>query len=280
MRLTVKGIDAHQHFWKFDSVRYDWIDDNMKSIRKDFLPHHLQPLLAQNNFDGCVAVQANQSEEETRFLIGLAKQHDFIKGVVGWVDLRAVDISERLAYYKQEPVVKGFRHVLQSEIERDFMLQPSFKRGINQLQLHGFVYDILIFPDQLNFSAELVASFPNQKFVIDHIAKPMIRHKEISIWRKDIEKMASNDNVYCKISGLVTEADWQNWKPADFIEYIHTVVNAFGIDRVMFGSDWPVCQVAASYEEVVGITEEYFSAFSEADQAKFFRHNAVHFYNL
>lgn len=278
--LIVRGIDAHQHFWKYDPVRYDWIDDSMKSIRKDFLPHHLQPLLEQNNFEGCVAVQAHQSEEETDFLIALAKQHDFIKGVVGWVDLRAVDVAERLAYYKQEPVVKGFRHVLQAEVVRDYMLHPSFKRGIDQLRLHDFVYDILIFTDQLGYAAELVSEFQDQKFVIDHMSKPAIRHKEISSWKKDIEKIASYDNVYCKISGMVTEADWAKWKPTDFVAYIDVVVNAFGIDRIMFGSDWPVCLVAANYEQVIGIVEEYFRTFSEEDRGKVFRQNAVRFYNL
>ena len=212
----MKRIDAHQHFWQFDSVRDSWITDEMSVIQKDFLPDDLKPLLQQNGIDGCVAVQANQSEEETDFLISLARQHDFIKGIVGWIDLQAANITEKLVRYKSFPVVKGFRHVLQGETQRDLMLQLNFKRGIAALQQNDFTYDILIFPDQLKFSAELIAEFPEQKFVIDHIAKPYIKKKEIDEWKNDMQKIAKNENVYCKISGMVTEADWKEWKKEDF----------------------------------------------------------------
>ncbi|MBO9683816.1 MAG: amidohydrolase family protein [Flavisolibacter sp.] len=273
-------MDAHQHFWQFNPVRDSWITDEMSVIQKDFFPCDLKPVLQQNGFDGCVAVQASQSEEETEFLISLAAQNDFIKGVVGWVDLQANDIEERLAKYKSIPVVKGFRHVLQGEPQRDLMLKPEFKRGIAALQKQGFAYDILIFPDQINFSGELVASFPEQKFVIDHIAKPYIKRKEIDEWKRDMEKIAKHENVYCKISGMVTEADWKAWKKEDFKPYLDVVVEVFGTDRILFGSDWPVCLVAASYEKMLGIVKDYFASFSQNEQDRFFGLNAIRFYNL
>jgi len=276
----VKTIDAHQHFWKFDPVRDSWITDEMAVIQKDFFPNDLKHVLQQNGLNGCVAVQASQSEGETNFLISLANQNDFIKGVVGWVDLQSGNIEERLAHYKLHAVVKGFRHVLQGEPQRDLMLTPNFKRGIAALQQYSFTYDLLIFPDQLKFSTELVALFPQQKFVIDHIAKPYIKRKEIDEWKRDIESIASHQNVYCKISGIVTEADWKAWKKEDFEPYLDVVINAFGPDRIMFGSDWPVCMVAASYEEMLGILKNYFSAFSIEEQEQFFGLNATAFYNL
>lgn len=276
----MKRIDAHQHFWKFDSVRDNWITDEMSAIRRDFLPNDLKSVLQQNDIDGCVSVQASQSEEETEFLISLAREYDFIKGVVGWVDLQAPDISDILAKYKSNPIVKGFRHVLQGEPQRDLMLNPNFKRGIAALQQYDFTYDVLIFPDQLKFSTELVAAFPEQKFVIDHIAKPYIKRKEIEEWKNDLEKIAEHQNVHCKISGMVTEADWKGWTKDDFKPYLDIVVNAFGTNRIMFGSDWPVCLVAATYNEMMAIVKDYFSAFSEAEQEQFFGLNAIRFYNL
>jgi len=273
-------IDAHQHFWKFDPVRDSWITNEMSVIQKDFFPNDLKPVLQQNGFDGCVAVQASQAEEETEFLIGLARENDFIKGIVGWVDLQADSITERLEHYKSDAIVKGFRHVLQGEAQRDLMLSPNFKRGIAALQRYGFTYDVLIFPDQLKFSNELIASFPEQKFIIDHIAKPNIKKGEIDEWKNDMEKIAQHQNVYCKISGMVTEADWKAWEKENFTPYLDVVVNSFGIDRVVFGSDWPVCLVAASYEKMLGIVEDYFSAFSKQEQEKFFGANAIRFYDL
>lgn len=276
----MKTIDAHQHFWQFNPVRDSWITDEMSVIQKDFFPDDFKPVLQQNGLDGCVAVQASQSEEETGFLISLASRHDFIKGIVGWVDLQADDIEERLEKYKSVPFVKGFRHVLQGEPQRDLMLNPNFERGIEALQQHGFTYDILIFPDQVKFSAELVASFPEQKFVIDHIAKPYIKRKEIDEWKKDMEKIAKYENLYCKISGMVTEADWKGWKKEDFTPYLDVVVNAFGANRILFGSDWPVSLVAASYEEMLAIVKDYFASFSKEEQDRFFGLNAIRFYNL
>jgi L-fuconolactonase len=273
-------IDSHQHFWKFDPNRDSWITDEMKTIQRDFLPHELSILLEKHGFDGSVAVQASQSEEETDFLISLAAQYSFIKGVVGWIDLRAKDISERLSHYKAFPVLKGFRHVLQGETQRDLMLEPDFKRGIAALQQHDYTYDILIFPDQLKFSAALVEEFPAQRFVIDHIAKPYISKSEINEWKKDVEHIAKYQNCYCKISGMVTEANWHHWKKEDFRPYLDVVVNAFGPNRILFGSDWPVCLVAANYENMLEIVSEYFSTFSTHEQQLFWGLNAMNFYKL
>lgn len=273
-------VDAHQHFWRFNAVRDNWITDEMAAIRRDFLPEDLQPVLTQNGFDGCVAVQASQSEAETDFLVELAAQHPFIKGVVGWVDLQAEDIDERLGHYKRFSVVKGFRHVLQGEAQRDLMLTPAFVNGIAALQRHGFTYDLLVFPDQLNFCKKLVAQFPEQKFVLDHLGKPFIKRREIREWKEDVEQLAKHPNVFCKVSGLVTEGDWAGWKQDDFTPYLNTVVEAFGVDRLLFGSDWPVCTVAASYAQVVAIIQDQLSSLSQVEQQKVFGGNAVRFYGL
>ncbi|HTM91364.1 MAG TPA: amidohydrolase family protein [Flavisolibacter sp.] len=273
-------IDSHQHFWNFDSEEFAWITQEMSLIKKDFLPGDLKPILQEHDFDGCVTVQAQQSEDETNFLLKLAECNDFIKGVVGWADLQAENINERLAYFKQFEKLKGFRHVLQGEIKRDLMLSQDFKRGISLLNNYNFTYDILIFPDQLVFAKELVKEFPEQKFVIDHLAKPYIKDGKIEEWKKDMEAISSFNNVYCKISGMVTEADWKKWKTQDFFPYLDIIVNSFGTDRIMYGSDWPVCLVASSYTQALNILKEYFSSFSKDEQDLFFGNNAAKFYNL
>ena len=273
-------IDSHQHFWKYDPVRYDWIDDSMSVIQKDFLPEDLAPILKANGFDGCITVQSHQSEQENEFQLANADSHSFIKGVVGWVDLKSPQIEERLDYYQQFEKLKGFRHILQGESQRDFMLRPAFLNGISLLKKYCYTYDILILPDQLKYTAAFVAQFPDQRFVIDHIAKPNIRQKELKEWEKDIKAIAAFENVYCKVSGMVTEADWQNWQPADFNNYLEVVTDSFGTSRLMYGSDWPVCKVAADYEQVVNIVKDYFSAFSKTEQQAFFGGNAIEFYNI
>jgi len=273
-------IDAHQHFWKFDPIRDNWITDEMSVIRKDFLPQHLEPLLKQNDFDGCVTIQSDQSENENLFQLVNAEKYDFIKGIVGWVDLQADDVKDRLGYYKQFEKVKGFRHVLQGEPQRNLMLQPQFLRGIKALLEFNYTYDILIYPDQLGFTKQLVAQLPEQKFVIDHLAKPCIKDKKIGSWKKDIQQVAQYENVYCKISGYITEADLKNWKKEDFIPYFDIVVDAFGIDRILFGSDWPVCLAGSEYNEVVNVVKDYFSSYTKNEQDKFFGNNAIKFYNL
>jgi L-fuconolactonase len=273
-------IDAHQHFWKFDAVRDAWITDDMSVIRRDFLPADLAPILQRHGLDGCVAVQASQSEQETGFLLQLAAEHDFIRGVVGWVDLQAPDVAERLAHFRQFERLKGFRHVLQGEADRALMLRPAFQRGIAALGAAGFTYDVLIFPDQLGYAAALAAAHPQQPFVLDHLAKPYIKRGEIEGWQRDLRALAAHDNVCCKVSGLVTEADWQGWQPADFRPYLDAAFEAFGPGRLLYGSDWPVVNVAGGYDRALALLEDYLGSFSADEQQQFWGDNAARFYRL
>ncbi|MES2454339.1 MAG: amidohydrolase family protein [Bacteroidota bacterium] len=273
-------IDAHQHFWKFDEIRDSWISAEMAVIRRDFMPADLKPLLEANGIDGCVVVQSDQAPAENEFQLQNAADHEFIKGVVGWVDLQSEDIEAELTRLSAFEKLKGFRHILQGEADRALMLKPAFLNGISKLKGFGFTYDILIFPDQLKYAAELVSLFPDQPFVLDHIAKPDIKGQILEGWEKDIRDLAKVDNVYCKVSGLVTEADWANWKPEDFKPYLDVIFEAFGPERVMYGSDWPVCLLAGSYAQVKELVNQYVSKFSDEEQDLFWGGNAIRFYNL
>ncbi len=271
-------IDAHQHFWRYNPARDGWITDEMAVLKNDFLPVHLSLELVANNMQGCIAVQADQSEAETRFLLDLAEQHDIIQGVVGWVDLCADNVAERLEALSKYPKLCGFRHIVQAEADDRFMLRPAFLRGIKSLEEFGFTYDILIYARQLPAALELVSRLPNQLFVIDHTAKPPIRKKLRIPWANDLCAIAENPNVYCKVSGLVTEAEWHQWTPDDFKPYLDTVFTAFGANRLMFGSDWPVCLLGARYRQVVELVREYMSDFPQMDVEKVFGLNAAQFY--
>lgn len=273
-------IDAHQHFWKYHPVKDAWITDDLKVIKRDLLPDAVAPILAENGIAGCVAVQADQSETENEFLLGLAAEHAFIMGIVGWVDFKAHNIAERLEYYSQIKLMKGFRHIIQAEPEPDFMLNPQFMQGISLLQGHNFSYDILIKPGHLPFATQFATAFPNQRFVLDHLAKPFIKDKKMEGWQQDIYALAACENVSCKISGMVTEADWANWKAEDFTPYLDVVFNAFGAKRVMFGSDWPVCNLAGGYKGVLSIVETYVAKLSQNEQELFWGKNASVFYGL
>jgi len=273
-------IDSHQHFWIFNPARDTWIDDNMKLIRRNFLPQDLQPVLQAAGFDGCVTVQSDQSELENDFQLNHAAKNDFIKGVIGWVDLTASNVEERLAHYRQYEKMKGFRHVLQGEADRAFMLTGAFKNGINKLNGFNYTYDILVHNDQLKHVLPFVAAFPDQPLVLDHMGKPDIKKQEIEQWAKDIKAISKFENVYCKISGMVTEADWLHWQHEDLLPYIDVVVQSFGTKRIMYGSDWPVCLVAADYGEAFNIAHRYFLSFSAAEKAAVFGENAARFYRL
>lgn len=274
------NIDAHQHFWIFDAERDSWINDDMAVIRRDFMPPELEFTLRQNGMEGCIAVQADQSEEQNAFLLHLTEGNDFIKGIVGWVDLQADNIEERLEHYSHTKLMKGFRHVLQGETNRALMLEPAFMHGISLLHKYNFTYDILIFPDQLKYAEKLVRAYPQQKFVLDHIAKPNIKEGKIDAWAAEIDLLARQENIWCKVSGMVTEADWNNWTADTFKRYLDVVFDAFGPNRIMFGSDWPVCLVAADYTEVKGIVSDYTAALSPTEQKMIFGGNAAAFYNL
>lgn len=268
-------IDAHQHFWTY-SESMEWITPDMQVIRKDFSPPELKTLLDQVGVDGCVTVQVDQTDAETLALLSLADTHDFIKGIVGWIGLCSASVSEQLAAYKQYPKLKGFRHILQGE-EPGFMLQENFLNGIKELGRKGYTYDILVYPHHLPAVLELLKYCPDQFFVIDHIAKPDIKNGRIDNWARYIKEIALYPNVYCKVSGMVTEADWKNWTQNDMIPYLDIVSEAFGARRLMFGSDWPVCLVAAQYREVVSVVSKYFSV---TEHEAVMGGNATRFYQL
>ncbi len=272
-------IDSHQHFWQFDPVRDAWIDDSMSVIRRDFLPEDLKPLLTVNNIDGCVAVQADQSETETDFLLDLAAKNAFIKGVVGWVDLRKENVEERLAHYAKRSLFKGVRHIAQGEAD-DFLLRADVQTGISLLAKYDLTYDILVFARQLPAAIELVKAFPQQKFVLDHLAKPQISKGLDKAWQTNIAVLAEYPNVFCKLSGMVTETEDFKWKKSDFTPFLDVIFTSFGTDRVMYGSDWPVCLLAADYAAQLNILQEYITDFSEVEQSKIMGGNAVSFYNL
>jgi len=277
----MQRIDAHQHFWKFDPVRDNWINSDMSVIARDFLPDDLLPILQRNNIDGTVVVQTCHMDEDNRFMLELADQYNFIKGVVGWVNLQSIKVEDKLKYYHERyPKMKGFRHVLQADPDDQLMLRDSFKNGISLLNKYNFTYDILIYPKHLKYAVQLVAEFPDQKFVVDHLAKPHIKTKEINGWKRDMEALSKFPNVYCKVSGMLTEADWYSWKTEDFTPYLDTVFNAFSISRVIYGSDWPVCKLAGGYNRALEILQIYTSRFSEKEQEMFYGGNAIEFYNL
>lgn len=273
-------IDAHHHLWQFNTEDYGWMDDSMSVLRKDYLPPDLEAQLGAAGVGGTVVVQARQKLEETEWLLSLAEQNAFIRGVVGWVDLRSGDLDRQLEKYAVNPLLVGVRHVIHDEADDDFMLRPAFTRGIEKLAGHGLTYDLLLFPKHLTRAVELASMFPDQKFVLDHISKPFIKAGLLDPWREDLEALAAQPNVWCKISGMVTEADLDNWKAEDFLPYMDVVVEAFGTDRIMLGSDWPVCRLAGEYKEVMAIGQAYFSRFSEGDRKKVFSENALSFYEL
>ncbi|PCJ94504.1 MAG: amidohydrolase [Flavobacteriaceae bacterium] len=272
-------IDSHQHFWKYDAVRHSWLNDAMRKIRKDFLPSDLKPILLKNNMDGCIAVQVDQTETETEFLLQLAAENSFIKGVVGWVDLLSDDAEERLVHYSKYNSFKGVRHIVQEESD-DFMLGTEFQNGIRSLSQCNLTYDILIYPSQLSAAIALVEKFPNQKFIINHIAKPAITTGLDEYWVHGMQELGKHENVFCKLSGMVTETQQYKWNKNDFASFLDVVVNAFGIDKVLFGSDWPVCLVAGEYHEVLQIITDYFANYSKTDLDKMMGGNAIKFYNI
>jgi L-fuconolactonase len=273
-------IDAHQHFWKYTPQEFGWISEDMAVIRRDFMPSDLLPELKKAGFDGSVAVQAPQTEEETRFLLELADHYSFIKGVVGWIDLQAANAEDRLAIFSRHPKLCGIRHIVQAEPDDQFLLKPAFKRGVSLLEKFKLTYDILIYPKQLPATIEFVRAFPNQKFVVDHLAKPFIKDQITEPWDTNIRRLAAHENVYCKLSGMVTEASWQHWKPGDFTPYLETALEAFSTRRLMIGSDWPVCKVAGEYTQVMQLVREYIASLSTGEQALILGQNATEFYKL
>lgn len=273
-------IDTHQHFWRYDPQEYDWIGPGMEALQRDFMPEDLAPLQQESGIQGTIAVQARQTLEETRWLLDLADEHPFIRGVVGWVDLQSPDLDTQLERLASHSRLCGVRHVVQSEPDDEFMLRADFCRGIQMLADFDLTYDILIYPRHLPAANELVSRFPRQRFVLDHIAKPPIKAGTLSPWREGIWRLAEYPNVYCKVSGMVTEADWTAWTADDLKPYMDVVFAAFGTQRLMLGSDWPVCTLAGSYSRVMGVVLDYVAQFSTAQQADLCGGNAQRFYRL
>jgi L-fuconolactonase len=273
-------LDAHQHFWQYTSVDFGWINDKMAALRRDFLPKDLGPLLAAERFDGSIAVQARQSLEETRWLLELAAHNDIVKGVVGWVDLRSPDLPAQLHQFAQNPKLVGVRHVVQDEPDDNFMLGSEFRRGIARLPDYGLAYDILIFPRQLSAAIKLVRQFPEQRFVLDHIAKPSIADARMDSWDRGIQELAKADNVCCKLSGMVTEARWHDWKPEDFRPFLDVVLNAFGPARLMIGSDWPVCTASAPYSRTIALVRSYINSLTPDEQQSILGDCCSRFYRV
>jgi L-fuconolactonase len=273
-------IDAHQHFWMYSASEYEWIDESMAALRRNFLPDDLKPELENAGLHGSVAVQARQTSEETRWLLDLADRAPWILGVVGWADLRSPEVRSRLKVLSRNSKLVGVRHVVQSEPDDRFLMQPDFLRGIGALEEFDLAYDLLIYTRHLPVAAEFVERFPRQRFVLDHLAKPPIKSGDINSWARDISRLAAFPNVFCKLSGMVTEADWRGWKAKQLFPYLDVAFESFGPDRLMIGSDWPVCLVAASYMRATEIVKNYLLQKSPESQDRVLGGNAQQFYRL
>ncbi len=273
-------IDTHQHFWRYRADEYGWIGQGMEVLKKDFLPEHLAPLLKSTGMDGTVAVQARQSLEESRWLLELADQNPLIKGVVGWVDLRSPEVEEQLGRFALHPKFVGVRHILEDEPDDRFMMREDFICGIGKLAALHLTYDLLLLSHHLPVACELAEKFPGQPFVLDHLSKPLIKDRKRSPWDAEIRRLAAFPNVYCKVSGMVTQADWKSWKPEDFTPYLDVVFESFGTDRIMIGSDWPVCTLAGSYQDVMQIAADYVERLSSDEKSKVWNENAKRFYGI
>jgi L-fuconolactonase len=276
----VARVDAHQHFWRYDAAEYGWIDDSMAALRRDFLPHELEREIARIGIDACVAIQARQTLDETRWLLSLADAHPFIWGVVGWVDLQSPDVDRELERLGRHPKLVGIRHIAQSEPDDRFLLHPAFLQGLSQLEQFGLAYDILIYSRHLPVAAELAARLPRQRFVLDHLAKPDVRGRDRLAWERDLRALAGQPNVWAKLSGLATEADWTAWTPADLNPYLDIAFDCFGADRLMIGSDWPVCTVAGDYQRTMTVVMDYVAARPARERDAVLGGNAVRFWNL
>jgi L-fuconolactonase len=273
-------IDSHQHFWNYNANRDVWITEDMGRIRKNFHPGDAIELFANNGISGCIAVQADSSEDETFFLISLAEQSEFIKGVVGWVDLQAKDIESRLTFFSQFEQIVGFRHVVQSEIDPNFLSRPDFSKGIQLLETFDFAYDLLIYPNQLNSGIDFCKKNSNQRIVLDHLAKPPIKTGDIAEWKKDIVKFKELENVSAKISGLITEAEWFKWNETDILDIIDISLEVFGPDRLMFGTDYPVVLVADELSSWVNSFKKSIAKLSADEIKKITIDNCLQFYKI
>ena len=275
-----RRIDAHQHFWHYDPVEYEWIDGTMAALQRDFLPADLEPELRGAGFDACVAVQARQTLEETRWLLELADGHDFVAGVVGWVDLQAPDVRAQLEPFLGRPKLVGLRHIVQAEPDDLFLLRPEFLRGVATLRDLGLAYDILIYPRHLPVAVEFAQRLEGHRLVLDHLGKPDIRGGEIRQWERHLRRLAACGHVMAKLSGLVTEADVRAWTPAQMRPYLDVAFECFGYERLMIGSDWPVCTVAADYGRTMRVVLDYLRGRPPGEQDAVLGGNAARLWRL
>ncbi|OUW18219.1 MAG: amidohydrolase [Opitutales bacterium TMED158] len=274
-------VDSHQHFWRYDPVEYPWIGPDLDILKRDFLPLDLEPILQSENFDGCLAVQARQTHAETEWLLELADRYSFVKGVVGWLPLQDPQFESILDSYRNRPRLVGLRHVIQAEADDAFILRDDFNRGIAQLENTGLVYDILIFERHLGATLEFVDRHPNQRFVVDHIAKPVIRRDAFAAqWRRNLIELGRREHVSCKLSGVVTEVRDETWDDALLAPYFETALEAFGSERLLFGSDWPVCLLRADYSQCVRSVENALQSLSRDEQSAIWGDNAERVYGL
>jgi L-fuconolactonase len=273
-------IDTHHHLWKYNNRDYVWMSDRMDKLRRDHLPADLLPVMTTAGITATVAVQARQCLEESTWLLQLADEYPFIRAVVGWVDLTSDRVIEQLETLAQHPKFRGVRHVVHDEPDDNFMLRESFLNGLSQLKRFGLTYDLLLYPRHLPIACDVVKRFPDQPFVLDHIAKPPVRASEMEPWARDLKRLAGFGNVSCKISGLVTEAKWDSWTAQDFEPYLDVVLGAFGPHRLMIGSDWPVCTLAAEYTSVIKVETDYISRLSANEQHAILEQNPIEFYSI
>jgi len=273
-------VDAHQHFWKFDATRHQWITDDMKVLRRNFLPIDLQPIYNKLNIGGCIAVQADESDTETAFLLTLATENNFIEGVVGWIDPKDNLLEEKLNQYSTQTFLKGFRNIIQGKPDDFYFTNPEFHQFLKKLKFYNFTYDILVYEDQLRATIKCTEQFPDQKFILDHCGKPNIKAKNYKDWASQIKILASNPNVYCKLSGLVTEANLNSWSYDDLMPYMEIAAEYFGSDRLCFGSDWPVCLLASDYERLYDVTNKFINQLPSKEQENILGINVCRFYGI
>lgn len=272
-------IDTHVHFWNFDPAKDSWITGEMNAIRRNFTPNELLRIYKELHITGCIAVQANQSESENDFLLSMASQNEIIKGIVGWVDLKSKNLEERLAYWSAFKKIKGWRHVLQAE-NSDFILSKDFAEGIRALNKYNYTYDLLCYHNQLPDIIKLVDKATEQAYVLDHCGKPDVRSQDLKAWSQNIKMLAQNPNVYCKLSALLVEADWKNWREIEIFNCFDVIFEHFGTDRIMYGSDWPVVLLSRPYNDWFNLVAKYASKFSIQERENLFLNTASSFYQL
>lgn len=273
-------IDAHQHFWNHDPVKHYWINEEMKVIRRDFSPGDLAPHLKDLKFDGTVAVQADESMAETNFLLSLAHKNDFIKAVVGWMDLSKEGAEDAMQALKMHQKLAGFRTIIQGAEDGAYLKNPIFLKNVQLLARYGYSFDLLVFHKQMESLVQFTDKLPDNRLILDHIGKPDIKNKEIKKWKEQVRILSSNPNIYCKLSGMLTEADYKNWAYDDIVPYMEISAEYFGIDRICFGSDWPVCLLAGNYKQVYDVVDRFSSQLRSAEREKIFGTNAAAFYKI